>query len=34
MRTHRDADGNNWEFAFGLNWSGIIRDTRVERYAR
>ena len=34
MRTLRDADGNNWDFAFGLNWSGIIRDARVERYAR
>lgn len=27
-----DADGNAWDFAFGLNWSGIIRDERTEKY--
>ena len=32
MRPLKDKDGNSWDFAFGLNWSGVIRDARVERY--
>ena len=27
-----DADGNAYDFAFGLNWSGVINDDRVKRY--
>ena len=27
-----DSDGNTYDFAFGLNWSGVINDSRVERY--
>ena len=27
-----DADGNAYDFAFGLNWSGVIKDERVEKY--
>ena len=29
-----DADGNTWDFAFGLNWSGIIQDARTQKYAK
>ena len=32
MRCYKDADGNTYDFAFGLNWKGIINDPRVERY--
>lgn len=28
-----DADGNTYDFAFGLNWSGVINDERVQTYA-
>jgi len=28
----RDADGNVYDFAFGLNWSGRIKDARTEKY--
>ena len=28
-----DADGNTYDFAFGLNWSGVIKDERVETYS-
>lgn len=28
-----DADGNTYDFAFGLNWSGVINDERVKTYA-
>ena len=27
-----DADGNTYDFAYGLNWSGVINDERVAKY--
>ena len=27
-----DAAGNTYDFAFGLNWSGLIEDARTEKY--
>ena len=32
MRPYRDADGNVYDFGFGLDWRGIICDERTERY--
>jgi beta-glucosidase len=32
MECYTDADGNVYDFAYGLNWSGVINDKRVERY--
>ena len=32
MRCYKDADKNVYDFAFGLNWSGVIRDDRVKKY--
>lgn len=32
MKCYVDADGNTYDFAFGLNWSGIINDSRVNKY--
>jgi beta-glucosidase len=32
MRCYHDADGNDYDFAFGLNWKGVIDDERVKRY--
>ena len=34
MRCYSDADGNVYDFAFGLNWSGRIQDARTAKYAR
>ena len=34
MRCYTDADGNNWDFAFGLNWSGRINDARAGKYGK
>lgn len=34
MECYVDADGNAYDFAFGLNWSGRIEDERVRKYAR
>ena len=32
MRCYEDADGNTYDFAFGLNWQGVINDERVKKY--
>jgi len=32
MDVHVDSDGNAYDFAFGLNWSGVINDARVAKY--
>jgi beta-glucosidase len=32
MNCYVDADGHVYDFAFGLNWSGIINDSRVKKY--
>ena len=29
---YTDAAGNAYDFGFGLNWSGVIRDSRTARY--
>ena len=32
MECYQDADGNTYDFTFGLNWNGIINDERVRKY--
>ena len=32
IRPYRDADGNVYDFAFGLDWHGTISDGRTARY--
>ena len=32
MKPYTDADGNTYDFAFGLNWNGVIQDERVTAY--
>jgi beta-glucosidase len=34
MICHVDSEGNTYDFGFGLNWSGVIKDTRVEKYRK
>lgn len=34
MRCHIDTEGNVYDFAFGMNWSGVIDDERVRKYSR
>jgi beta-glucosidase len=29
MTAHKDTDGNVYDFGFGMNWKGIIKDSRV-----
>ena len=32
MECYVDANGNTYDFAFGMNWSGVIDDERVATY--
>ena len=32
MVPHQDTEGNVYDFAFGLNWEGVIADDRVTKY--
>ena len=32
MTCYEDAEGNAYDFAFGLNWSGVIDDARTATY--
>ena len=32
MDCYVDADGNTYDFAYGLNWKGVIEDERVKTY--
>ena len=32
MRCHTDADGHTYDFAFGMNWAGVIDDARTQTY--
>lgn len=33
MECYVDANGNSYDFAFGMNWSGVIDDERVATYS-
>ena len=32
MECYVDSDGNTYDFAFGLDWSGMIKDVRTAKY--
>jgi len=32
MECYTDSEGNTYDFAFGLNWEGVINDERVTTY--
>ncbi len=32
MTPYIDSEGNSYDFAFGLNWKGVIDDARVKKY--
>lgn len=34
MICHKDSEGNAYDFAFGLNWGGVINDGRVQKYKK
>ena len=32
MKVHVDSEGNAYDFGFGMNWQGVIKDERTARY--
>lgn len=34
MIPHKDSEGNVYDFAYGLNWKGVIKDARTEAYKK
>ncbi|MEI6138600.1 MAG: glycoside hydrolase family 3 N-terminal domain-containing protein [Mariniphaga sp.] len=34
MKCYVDSEGNTYDFAFGLDWGGIIKDERVAKYKK
>ena len=34
MQCHKDTEGNVYDFGFGLNWKGIIKDARTTKYIK
>jgi beta-glucosidase len=34
MEPYVDATGNRYDFGFGMNWSGVIKDGRAEAYRK
>lgn len=32
MDCHVDSEGNVYDFAYGLNWNGVINDARTQKY--
>lgn len=34
MEVYVDQAGNKYEYGFGLNWNGVIHDSRVSRYKK
>lgn len=34
MECHIDTEGNTYDFGFGMNWNGVIKDARTEKYSK
>jgi beta-glucosidase len=34
MTCYTDSEGHTYDFAYGLNWKGVIKDARTEKYDR
>lgn len=34
MECHIDSEQHTYDFAYGLNWSGVIQDERTEKYGK
>jgi beta-glucosidase len=32
LSVYVDAEGNRYDFGFGMNWNGVISDPRVNKY--
>ncbi len=34
MKCYVDSEGNKYDFGFGMNWQGVIKDKRTEKYVK
>ena len=34
MEPYTDSEGNAYDFGFGMDWRGVIKDERTERYQK
>ena len=34
MKPHKDSEGHSYDFAYGLNWKGVINDARTAKYKK
>lgn len=34
MQSYKDSEGHMYDFAYGLNWKGVIKDARTTRYKK
>jgi len=34
VKVYRDSAGNSYDFGFGLNWKGVIKDARTKKYRK
>ncbi len=34
MKCHKDSEGHSYDFGFGMNWKGVIRDGRLEKFKK
>jgi len=34
MKCHQDTEGHSYDFGFGMNWKGVIKDDRVTKYKK
>jgi beta-glucosidase len=34
MKCHQDSEGHSYDFGFGMNWKGVMKDERVGRYKK
>lgn len=34
MTCHKDSEGNSYDFGFGMNWKGVIKDARKTMYRK
>ncbi|QHT69935.1 glycoside hydrolase family 3 protein [Rhodocytophaga rosea] len=34
MKCYVDAEGNRYDFGFGMNWKGVIKDARTAKYLK
>lgn len=32
MEWYQDSEGNSYDFAYGMNWNGVINDSRTVKY--